>query len=233
MIINSVQIRNTKTGSNVSSQNDNTDSESNSSQTKETAVSSEKETLPKGDANFENPFRIMRDNVSGTTEIQEEANIPEFDRFTSDVMKQIVDNMRTTVKDGMSTLEMQLHPESLGSLQVQLNSKGGAVTAQFIAQDENVKNVLESQLITLKETFAEKGVTIDAIEVSVEPKTYEQAYEGQQQNGDTGKEPSKRGRRALKIDGDLSDMNIEEMNEADKIAVQMMAANGNTVDYTA
>ncbi|MCR5256406.1 MAG: flagellar hook-length control protein FliK [Acetatifactor sp.] len=222
-----------KTGNNVSTKNENTDSENNSSQPKETVIRTDKEPVAKNDTFFENPFRITRETVNESLPTEETVSLPEYDRFTTDVMKQIVDNMRTTVKEGMSTLEMQLHPESLGSLQVQLSSKGGAVTAQFVAQDENVKNVLESQLITLKETFAEKGVTIDAIEVSVEPKTYEQAYEGQQQNNESGKEPSKRNRRALKIDGDLSDMNIEEMNEADKIAVQMMAANGNTVDYTA
>lgn len=70
---------------------------------------------------------------------------------TENIMRQIMDYMKIQVKADTSNLEMQLHPASLGTVQVQIASKGGAVTANFIAQNETVKAALESQMVQLIE----------------------------------------------------------------------------------
>ena len=73
-------------------------------------------------------------------------------------MRQIMDYMKVSVKADSSELEMQLHPQSLGTLHIQMASRNGVVTANFIAQNETVKAALESQMVQLKENFAEQGV---------------------------------------------------------------------------
>ena len=70
-------------------------------------------------------------------------------------MRQIMDYMKVSVKADSSELEMQLHPQSLGTLHIQMASRNGVVTANFIAQNETVKAALESQMVQLKENFAE------------------------------------------------------------------------------
>lgn len=147
---------------------------------------------------------------------------------TEVIMKQIMDYMKIQVKPEFSTLEMQLHPESLGTLQVQLSSKQGAVTAQFVTQNEAVKVALEGQIVQLRENFEQQGVKVDAIEVTVQSHEFERNLEhGRQQQQDT---PDQKVRRR-KLD--LSALNdVEELTQEDQLATEIMAANGSTVDYT-
>ena len=73
-------------------------------------------------------------------------------------MDQIVEYMKFNLKPDMQEMEMQLHPASLGTVHVQIAAKDGAITAQFAAQNETVKAVLETQMIQLKEQFEEQGI---------------------------------------------------------------------------
>lgn len=155
-----------------------------------------------------------------------------WDSDTLDIMRQILDYMKIQVKPDMSNLEMQLHPESLGSLQIHVASKGGNITAQFVTQNEAVKAALESQMIQLKESFAEQGVKVDAIEVTVQTHQFEQNLE--QGRSRHQEETGRRNRtRRIQLDGAFSVDDGNVMEEEDRLAAEVMAANGNTVDYTA
>lgn len=155
-----------------------------------------------------------------------------WDVDTMDIMRQIMDYMKIQVKPDMSNLEMQLHPESLGTLQVNVASKGGVVTAQFVTQNETVKAVLESQMIQLKESFAEQGVKVEAVEVTVQTHQFDQNLE--QGRNRQSSEPDKKSKtRRIQLNGDLTMETLEGLEEDEQLAAEMMAANGNTVDYTA
>lgn len=155
-----------------------------------------------------------------------------WDADTQDIMKQIMDYMKIQVEPDMSNLEMQLHPESLGTLQIHVASKGGNITAQFVTQNEAVKAALESQMIQLKESFAEQGVKVDAIEVTVQTHQFEQNLE--QGRGRQQEENGRRTRtRRIQLDDTISMDDLVSMEGEEQLAVEMMAANGNTVDYTA
>lgn len=153
---------------------------------------------------------------------------------TQDIMRQIMDYMKVSVKADSSDLEMQLHPQSLGTLHIQMASKNGVVTANFITQNETVKAALESQMIQLKESFAEQGVKVEAIEVTVQTHQFEQNLE-QGRGGQSNRE-SETGvgrRRTRRINLNAAFAEDEPQTEEDKITADMMSANGNTVDFTA
>lgn len=155
-----------------------------------------------------------------------------WDVDTQDILKQILDYMRIQVKPDMSNLEMQLHPESLGTLHVQVVSKQGAVTANFITENEAVKAALESQMVQLKESFAEQGVKVEAIEVTVQTHEFERNLD--QGRGGQQQEPEKKSRTRRINLNNLSAMDsMDYMEEEEKLAADIMTANGNTVDYTA
>ena len=150
---------------------------------------------------------------------------------TENIMRQIMDYMKIQLKADTSNLEMQLHPASLGTVQVQIASRGGAVTANFIAQNETVKAALESQMVQLIERFDEQGVKVEAIEVTVQTHEFERNLEQGRGREQQSGEPAKKGRtRRINLNDALS---MENMEEEDALAADMMAANGNTVDYTA
>lgn len=156
-----------------------------------------------------------------------------FSTQTQDIMRQVMDFMRIQVKPDLSELQMQLHPENLGTLQVHVASKGGMLTAQFVTQNEAVKAALETQMIQLQESFAEQGVKVEAIEVTVQTHSFEQNLE-QGRGGGQQEAPEQRSRTRRINLNDLAKLDgAGGLDEEEQLAAKLMEANGNTVDYTA
>lgn len=164
--------------------------------------------------------------------IPESEQIPEA-HSTREIMNEILDFMKTSVKPEETTLNMQLHPESLGTLQIQLTSKGGAVTAQFLAQNETVREVLETQMVTLKQNLEEQGIKVEAVEVMVETHGFEQSFENQQRSFDREQKPEGRQIRRLRLNEEITEEQLEQLTAEDRVAAQVMLDNGTTVDYMA
>lgn len=150
------------------------------------------------------------------------------------IMDQIVEYMKFNIKPETQEMEMQLHPASLGTVHVQIAAKDGAITAQFAAQNETVKAVLETQMIQLKEQFEEQGIKVEAVEVTVANRAYGEQFGGERDAADQNGENAKKGARRINLNLDeIEEEGMEELDDSERIAVEMMQANGNTVDYTA
>lgn len=175
---------------------------------------------------------VQQDQVAAA-ETDFTQTVTSFTQDTQEIMDQILDNMKLQLKPGMDSLQMQLHPESLGTVHVQLISKAGELTAQFHVQNEAVKAVVESQMMTLKETLAEQGVKVEAVEVSVDTRGFESSlWQGGENAGQEAYEKQRRSPRRINL-AQLDPSFEEEASEEDLLAAKMMEANGNTVDYTA
>ncbi len=188
-------------------------------------------------ANGEHGNLLLQNLKEGNflTQLQQTAQTEEAGPVdTQDIMRQIMDYMKVSVKPDSSDLEMQLHPQSLGTLHIQMAAKNGVVTANFITENETVKAALESQMVQLKENFAEQGIKVEAIEVTVQTHQFEQNLE---QGGDgSGSREAEAGvgkRRTRRINLNTAFAEDEPQTEEDRIAADMMSANGNTVDFTA
>lgn len=150
---------------------------------------------------------------------------------TQDIMNQIMNYMRIQVKADMTQMQLQLHPASLGTVNINIASKEGVITAQFLTQNETVKAVIESQIVQLRNNFEEQGIKVEAVEVTVESHAFERNLSGEGNSRQQSQEGKKKGGRKL----NLNEISPEEtvMDEAEQLAVAMMTAGGNTVDFTA
>ncbi|MBQ8591446.1 MAG: flagellar hook-length control protein FliK [Lachnospiraceae bacterium] len=174
-------------------------------------------------------------NIAQNAVFAEQNMMPLVSEETKQIMNQIMDYMKLNVTPDVSEMEMQLHPESLGNVKIQLAAKDGIITAQFKAESEMVKAALESQMMQLKETLNEKGVKVEAIEVTVESHAFERNLEQGNEGNNNPEEPQKKSTRRINLNmlENLDELPVDEMEEADKIAAEMMAQAGNTVDFTA
>lgn len=146
---------------------------------------------------------------------------------TQQVMDQILDYMKVSMKPEDTVLNMQLHPENLGTLHIQISAREGVMTAHFTATSEAVKTVLENQMVVLRENFEQQDIKVDAIEVTVETHQFESNLEQGRNRGE-----EEQGRRPKRRRLDMSGLeSAEELPEQDKIVAEMMAANGSSVDY--
>ena len=152
---------------------------------------------------------------------------------TQEIMDQIMEFMRVQLRPETTSLSMQLHPESLGTLQIHISAKEGIMTAQFVASSESVKAALEQQMTVLQDNFQNQNIKVEAIEVTVATHQFEsnleQGRERQSESENEGKKPRTRRLNLNSLDLESTD----ELTDEERIAAQMMAANGNTVDYMA
>lgn len=172
-----------------------------------------KDALGKADAVFENA--MMSRSVN-----------------TQDIMNQIMEYMKVHIKADMTQMEIQLHPASLGTININITAKDGVITAQFLTQNEMVKAAVESQLVQLKNSFEEQGIKIDAVEVAVGTHQFERNLNGEGNGQQEFQEEKKKGVRRINLN-ELDPEDTAELNEEEQIAVAMMSVEGNTVNFTA
>ena len=110
-------------------------------------------------------------------QVQEQVNGPGTQVNVADIIKQIVEFSRVTLTRTATTMEMQLNPENLGKLYLQLSAKDGIVSAHITAQNEVVKEALESQIVQFKENMNDAGIKVDAVEVTVGSHEFEKNLE--------------------------------------------------------
>lgn len=151
---------------------------------------------------------------------------------TQEIMDQIMDYMKINLKADVQEMELQLHPASLGTVNVQIASKDGAITAQFTTQNETVRAVIETQMIQLKNQFEEQGLKVDAVEVTVANHEYGQQFSQENGNPEQKQSKSAKNTRRINLDEIDEEADIEQMEESERIAVEMMQANGGSLDYT-
>lgn len=178
---------------------------------------------------------ILLDNIANkvTETVVETADSTFTYTEARQVMNQVIERIHVAVKPDTSDIEMMLHPASLGAVNVHLSSKEGMVTAQFTTQNEQVKAILEAQMIELKETFEARGVKVDNIEVSVQTNAFAQEYENSRDRGNGQNEDRTRRQGTRRINLNSLEEIPEDLSEEESIAVSMMEANGSTVDYMA
>ncbi len=168
--------------------------------------------------------------------IPQEAAVPYASQVDAiELIEQIARQVRVTITSEVTSMEMQLNPENLGKIYLNVTEKEGAVRAQITAQNQVVKEALETQVAELRQTLNQQGIKVDAIEVTVASHEFEQNLEEnarqEEQMRQQMEESQKKARRSLnlsELDG-LSGL----MTEEEQLVAQIMRDNGNQVDLTA
>lgn len=93
---------------------------------------------------------------------------------STEIINQIMEKMKTSVKPDMTEVKILLRPEHLGEVSLKISTHNGVVTAQFIAESQKVKEIIESNFNQLKDMLNEQGVDVGALEVNVSDKGQEQ-----------------------------------------------------------
>ena len=106
-----------------------------------------------------------------------------------------------------------------------------------VTQIEKGKSFIFTATVALKPEVKlgkYKGVKVEAIEVTVQTHQFEQNLEqGRGNNSNTANETGAGRKRTRRINLNAAFAEEEPQTEEDRIAADMMSANGNTVDFTA
>ncbi|MCL2398206.1 MAG: flagellar hook-length control protein FliK [Defluviitaleaceae bacterium] len=83
------------------------------------------------------------------------------------VMEQILSRVKTVSVENFAELRINLRPEHLGDVSLRIATQNGTVAALFVAENQRIKEIIESQFNQLKAVLAEQGIEVSELFVSV------------------------------------------------------------------
>ncbi|MBA9024866.1 flagellar hook-length control protein FliK [Peribacillus huizhouensis] len=86
----------------------------------------------------------------------------------------ILNKSSFTNANGTQKLFIQLNPEHLGALRIELIQKNDVMIAKIMTTTAQAKEMLESQLSGLKHSFVGQGIQVEKIEISQQLSTFSQ-----------------------------------------------------------
>ncbi len=155
-------------------------------------------------------------------------NILTEDGIADKIIKQITDDIRLYAKADTTSLEIQLEPETLGKVGITVTSKAGTITAQLVVQNEVAKEAIESQMATLKESFASQDIKVDAVEVTIASKEFEQNLDKGAGNSSEQNENKRRKHISTEELAEINGTATDKETSIDNVLKEM----GTTVNYS-
>lgn len=212
-----------------------TDSDAGKNMSEEIAEStlSDDDAVSSRQTNVQNNFIHNMEQAAANVEQTQSAR-PDTVRMQQmvDIVNQVVEKIKVSLGTESTSMEMQLNPEHLGKVLLNVSSKNGMMTAVFSVQSEEAKAALESQMFTLRENLELRELKVDAVEVNVSDFDFsrsDQAMDGGQSKADDGNG------KQMKFDfgDDSSDESAISNEEKEAVRKQVMRDNGSQIDFTA
>lgn len=174
------------------------------------------------DSEFVNPIlQNIQEALDHVESLKPQENVVE----PKQIVEQVVEQVKVHMSQENTSIQLQLYPEHLGRIQIHVVSKDGVMTARIAAETEQAKQAIENGLASLKETFDQQDLKVDAVEVMVSTTGFERGNEEH-----NAQEQEKTGHRS----GKLSLAGLEEEAEENDMAEQeRMRASGSSVSYSA
>lgn len=172
----------------------------------------------------ESPINAFVERLSESFEnVSQDVVVP--DRVTMDsIVDQVVNHVRIRVLPQTTSMELQLNPESLGRVSLNVTSNNGTATATLTVQNQVAKEALESQISVLKENLESHGLKVDSVEVNVS----EFGFKNQEDSNNNQFRQKKTAGRRVRFDvaNEAEDENVQETGDSSKDG-------DSVVDYTA
>ena len=197
--------------------------ESNASSTESFVQTSQ----PQTDASVEAVPFAQQFDLQGAREVQD-APMP---NQSVQSIEQIVRQIRVSVTDTTSTMEMQLNPERLGKVLLTISAKEGMMTANFTVQTEEARLALESQMYQLRDTLEQKEIKVEAVSISVSDFSFAQGGgdDADSKNLEQGDGKSRR----FQFEDSEEEAQEASDKEAERVRKSVMRDHGGSVDFTA
>lgn len=149
----------------------------------------------------------------------------------ADIVNQVIDQIKLSSGRELTSIEVMLNPERLGSVHVTVTAKNGILSAQIAAQNEQVKTALENQVTALKENFQNQGIKVEAVDITVMTHQFE-AGQNFGQNESERKQSEQKINKKLNLSDYMDDE--DETVSAQDIRRKDSIQNGNSsVEYMA
>ena len=147
-----------------------------------------------------------------------------------DITRQVSEQMRSSLSEGVTRLEMQLNPESLGKVLLTVSAKEGVMTATFRVQTEDARQALENQMFTLRENLEAKNIKVEAVDVQISNFDFTANSDAERQ---WKEKMEKKGKKKFDFSVAEEDEAEEIESSAEEVRRSVMRDRGGSIDFTA
>ena len=138
------------------------------------------------------------------------------------IVTQIVNHVRVRMLPQSTSMELMLNPASLGRVLLSVSTVKGVSTATMTVQNEMAKEAIENQMITLQQTFEEKGIKVTSIEVNVSEFGFKKDGDTSSERDSSGQTGKRNRNRRFRMEDEIVTNQEEELQSGDSL-----------IDYTA
>lgn len=110
-------------------------------------------------------YRVVQDAKQVFAAAAEKA--PEAPVKPRELVSQIIEKAKVVLSPDKSEMVIDLKPDSLGKLSLKVVTENGIVMAKFIADNQQVREILESNMQFLKDSLEKQGMNVQGFSVSV------------------------------------------------------------------
>ncbi|MBR1815415.1 MAG: flagellar hook-length control protein FliK [Lachnospiraceae bacterium] len=163
---------------------------------------------------------VITEDVEGTQGFAEDIQ-------QADILRQVVDEIKVNISTDVTTLDMRLNPESLGRVQITVSSRNGVMEAHIVAENEAAKNAIEANLATLRETFNNQELKVEAVEVTIANYGF---FEEEQQGMTNEDNRNNNNSRNNRVDSGAD--TADEGSSDGQLESEILRAQGSSVSYS-
>jgi flagellar hook-length control protein FliK len=110
-------------------------------------------------------YQTVQDTRQAAAVVTEKT--PEVPLKPSELINQVIEKAKVILSPDKSEMVMDLKPDSLGKLSLKVVTENGIVMAKFVADSQQVREILESNMQLLKDSLEKQGMNVQGFSVSV------------------------------------------------------------------
>ncbi|SPD72697.1 hypothetical protein PITCH_A1500011 [uncultured Desulfobacterium sp.] len=83
----------------------------------------------------------------------------------SNILSQIISRASSGLRNGLTSIEIRLKPESLGTLRMNISAENNQVSIKIVTEGQLVKEIIESNINLLKSEIQSHGLEVSKVEI--------------------------------------------------------------------
>jgi flagellar hook-length control protein FliK len=99
------------------------------------------------------------------------------------VIEQIQKGIENSVRQGQSSIRLQLSPQELGNIQIHLISNAHGISVTVTAEHQGTSQLLEAQLNQLRQSLSDAGVQLSNLNINQQQSQLSSFSQGANQQG--------------------------------------------------
>jgi flagellar hook-length control protein FliK len=114
------------------------------------------------------PIVVINGSVNETVVVKaaEKWSATQVNVQASEVVQQIMSQMKVKIKSEATSMHLQLNPKELGVIEVQMTRNAEGVSVTFFAEQASTGKLLETQINQLRQSLKDAGVQLTGLNIS-------------------------------------------------------------------